>query len=187
ISKTAEICEKVFNIKEYHTIVADATGFGYDDTVKLSYLRGRQIREVKSHVKTEVLIGVRGKKKIVIGVAVDGAYSDELKLLWTILDKVKLKAQHFLADGYYDSVKLIEYLEKRQIKCVIPISETIRQGVRNAYRKLVKSRYEDERYYRRMYKRGRYKVEQLFGNVKMAWGDRDRTRIYELARLFVMV
>ncbi|MCS7196434.1 MAG: transposase [Aquificaceae bacterium] len=85
------------------------------------------------------------------------------------------------------SVKLIEYLEKRQIKCVIPISETIRQGVRNDYRKLVKGRYEDERYYRRMYKRGRYKVEQLFGNVKMAWGDRDRTRIYELARLFVMV
>ncbi|MDW8237927.1 MAG: transposase, partial [Aquificaceae bacterium] len=108
-------------------------------------------------------IGVRGKKKIVIGVAVDGAYSDELKLLWTILDKVKLKAQHFLADGYYDSVKLIEYLEKRQIKCVIPISETIRQGVRNAYRKLVKSRYEDERYYRRIYRRGRYKVEHEDG------------------------
>ncbi|MEN3028600.1 MAG: hypothetical protein ABDH29_05185 [Aquificaceae bacterium] len=30
-------------------------------------------------------------------------------------------------------------------------------------------------------------MEQLFGNVKRIWGDRDRTRIYELARLFVMV
>ncbi|MCS7277297.1 MAG: hypothetical protein NZ531_00445, partial [Aquificaceae bacterium] len=42
-------------------------------------------------------------------------------------------------------------------------------------------------YYIRIYRRGRYKVEQLFVNVKMAWGDRDRTRIYELAMLFVMV
>ncbi|MCS7083431.1 MAG: hypothetical protein NZL90_00410 [Aquificaceae bacterium] len=42
-------------------------------------------------------------------------------------------------------------------------SETIRQGVRNAYRKLVKGRYEDERYYRRIYRRGRYKVEHEDG------------------------
>ncbi|MCX8075713.1 MAG: hypothetical protein N3C57_01655 [Aquificaceae bacterium] len=92
MSKTAEICEKVFDIKEYHVLVADATGFGYDDTVKLSYLRGRQIREVRAHVKTEVLIGVRGKKKIVLGVSVGEAYSDELKLLWAILDRAEFKA-----------------------------------------------------------------------------------------------
>ncbi|MCX8164225.1 MAG: hypothetical protein N3D14_02385 [Aquificaceae bacterium] len=53
----------------------------------------------------------------------------------------------------YDSVRLISYFEQKQVKCVIPMSETIRQGVRNAYRKFVKSRY---------------KVEQLFGNMKMA-------------------
>ncbi|MCS7196908.1 MAG: hypothetical protein NZ827_06545 [Aquificaceae bacterium] len=74
ISKTAEICEKVFNIKEYHTIVADATGFGYDDTVKLSYLRGRQIREVKSHIKTEVLIGV---------ISITGGYIGMAGIRWS--------------------------------------------------------------------------------------------------------
>ncbi|MCS6998550.1 MAG: hypothetical protein NZL86_04045 [Aquificaceae bacterium] len=82
---------------------------------------------------------------------------------------------------------MISYFEERRIKCVIPISETIRQGVRNAYRKLVKGRYEDEKHYRKIYKHGRYKIEQLFGNIKLTWGDKDRTRIYELARLFVMV
>ncbi|MCX8164515.1 MAG: hypothetical protein N3D14_03895 [Aquificaceae bacterium] len=71
--------------------MADATGFGYNDTVKLSYIRGKQIREVKSHVKIEVLIGVRGKKKMVLGVAVDSVYFDELKLLWTMLGRVKVK------------------------------------------------------------------------------------------------
>ncbi|MCS6875720.1 MAG: hypothetical protein NZM36_02520 [Aquificaceae bacterium] len=99
LSKTAEICEKVLDIKEYHAVVADATGFGYDDTVKLSYLRGKQIRQVKAHVKTEALIGVRGKKKIVLGVAVGEAYADELKLLWSMLDRAEFKAQHFVADG----------------------------------------------------------------------------------------
>ncbi|MCS7214477.1 MAG: transposase [Candidatus Calescibacterium sp.] len=146
LSKTAEICEKVLDIKEYHAVVADATGFGYDDTVKLNYLRGKQIRQVKAHVKTEALIGVRGKKKIVLGVAVGEAYSDELKLLWSMLDRAEFKAQHFVADGYYDSVRLIKHFEQRQIKCVTPISERMRQEVRNRYRKLVKERYEDERY-----------------------------------------
>ncbi|MCX8075830.1 MAG: transposase, partial [Aquificaceae bacterium] len=168
-------------------LVADATGFGYDDTVKLNYLRGRQIREVKAHVKTEVLIGVGGKKKIVLGVAVGKAYSDELKLLWAILDRAEFKAQHFVADGYYDSVRLIKHFEQRQIKCVTPISERTRQEVRNRYRKLVKESYEDERYYRKIYQRSRYDVEQLFGNVRRACGDRDNTRLYELASVFVLV
>ncbi|MCX7990294.1 MAG: hypothetical protein N2648_06640, partial [Aquificaceae bacterium] len=58
----------------YHTIVADATGFGYDDTVKLSYLRGRQIREVKSHIKTEVLIGV---------ISITGGYIGMAGIRWS--------------------------------------------------------------------------------------------------------
>ncbi|MCX8075601.1 MAG: hypothetical protein N3C57_01090 [Aquificaceae bacterium] len=84
-------------------------------------------------------------------------------------------------------MRLIKHFEQRQIKCVIPISETTRQEVRNRYRKVVKERYEDERYYRRICGRSRYEVEQLFGNVKRAWGDRDNTRLYELASVFVLV
>ncbi|MCS7308131.1 MAG: transposase [Aquificaceae bacterium] len=128
-----------------------------------------------------------GKKKIVLGVAVGKAYSDELKLLWSMLDRAEFKAQHFVADGYYDSVRLIKHFEQRQIKCVTPISERTRQEVRNRYRKLVKERYEDERYYRRICGRSRYEVEQLFGNVRRACGDRDNTRLYELASVFVLV
>ncbi|MCS7308509.1 MAG: hypothetical protein NZ526_08190, partial [Aquificaceae bacterium] len=79
------------------------------------------------------------------------------------------------------------HFEQRQIKCVTPISERTRQEVRNRYGKLVKERYEDERYYRKIYKRNRYKVEQLFGNVKRACGDRDNTRLYKLASVFVLV
>ncbi|MCS7214305.1 MAG: transposase [Candidatus Calescibacterium sp.] len=124
---------------------------------------------------------------MVLGVKVGEAYSDELKLLWAILDRAEFKAQHFVADGYYDSVRLIKHFEQRQIKCVIPISETPKQEVRNRYRKVVKERYEDERYHRKIYRRNRYKVEQLFGNVKRAWGDRDNTRLYKLASVSVLI
>ncbi|MCX7873190.1 MAG: transposase [Caldimicrobium sp.] len=141
--------------------------------MKLSYFKDKQIKEAKAYVKIEDLTGVSGKKKIVLGVAVGKTYSDELKLWWAILDRAEFKVQHFVADGYNDSVRLIEHFEQRQIKCVIPISETMGQEVSNKNRKVAKERYEDKRFYMMMYRRDRYEMEQLFGNAKRACGDRD--------------
>ena len=48
--------------KEIYTAIADGTGFGYDEAYYLNNKRGAEIRKVKSHIKTEVLIGsVKGK------------------------------------------------------------------------------------------------------------------------------
>ncbi|MDW8095836.1 MAG: hypothetical protein RMI51_03445 [Aquificaceae bacterium] len=63
----------------------------------------------------------------------------------------------------------------------------MRQEVGNRYRKLIKERYEDERYKSKICERSRYEVGQLFGNVRRACGDRDNTRLYELASVFVLV
>jgi len=49
-------------LKEFHCLIADGTGFGYSDTSRLTWLRGKEIRQVKSHIKTELLVGVVKKK-----------------------------------------------------------------------------------------------------------------------------
>ncbi|MEM5810213.1 MAG: hypothetical protein QW156_04975 [Candidatus Aenigmatarchaeota archaeon] len=38
----------MLKIKEFYTIMADGTGFGYDETIKLSYLRGKELRNVEN-------------------------------------------------------------------------------------------------------------------------------------------
>ncbi len=56
--------------KEFHCLIADGTGFGYSDTFRLSWMKGKEIRQVKSHVKTEVLVGVVKGKTVVVDVNV---------------------------------------------------------------------------------------------------------------------
>ncbi|RUM59074.1 MAG: hypothetical protein DSY59_04960, partial [Persephonella sp.] len=54
------------------------------------------------------------------------------------------------------------------------------------YRLKVKENYE-KGFKRKVYKRYRYKVEQLIGNVKNWFGDRFNTKSFELAQRYVLV
>lgn len=180
IKQIAQEIEKILNIKEYYAVMADGTGFGYDGTFTLSYLRGKRLREVKSHIKTEVLIGIWGKYVICVGIKAGKAYTDEIVLLNEILSKTHIKARYFIADAYYGKIELIRYMEESEkAMCIIPIKDTPHRSVRNIYRKSVKERYEDG-YYRRIYKK-RSVVERFIGNVKNKWGDRDRTKEFRIA------
>ncbi len=65
--------------KEFHCLIADGTDFGYFDTFKLLWMKGKEIRQVRSHVKTEVLVGAVKRKAVVVGVNTGRAYSDECR------------------------------------------------------------------------------------------------------------
>jgi len=66
---------------------------------------------------------------------------------------------------------------------VIPVEDTIRHKVRNPCRKRLKEIYEKNK---ELY-RERYKIEQFFGKIKNAYGDRDNTKIYNLACISVLM
>jgi len=73
IQKTAEEIMKELEAKEFYVLISDGTGFGYRDTYKLPWLRGKEIREVQSHVKTELLVGLVKGKTVVVGANVGKA------------------------------------------------------------------------------------------------------------------
>ena len=74
---SVQIIAKVGKINK---LIVDGTGFGYNDTYRLMWERGKRLKEVKSHIKTEVFIATKGKLTFPIEVEVSTAYSDERKL-----------------------------------------------------------------------------------------------------------
>ncbi len=47
IYTTAREIMKVLKAKKFHCLIADGTGFGYFDTFKLLWMKGKEIRQVK--------------------------------------------------------------------------------------------------------------------------------------------
>jgi len=83
-------------------LIVDGTGFGYDEVYNQLWERGKRLKEVKSHIKTEVLIAVKGDLSFPIGVVAGLPYSDERRLLIQILDEVKpAEDSLFLGDKIY--------------------------------------------------------------------------------------
>jgi hypothetical protein len=66
---------------------------------------------------------------------------------------------------------------------IIPVMDTIHTRVRNSGRLWAKGNYEEKR---DIYKRNRYKVEQVIGIVKSRFGDRDKTKDFHVASLYVL-
>jgi hypothetical protein len=176
----------IAEIGDIDSLIVDGTGFGYNEMYKQTWERGKRLKEVKSHIKTEVLIAVKGNLTFPIGVAVGLPYSDERKLLREILDKVKIaEGSLILGDKIYgmDNKLAKKLIDELKVKPIIPVEDSIRYKVRDPYRKKLKEIYEENK---ELYK-GRYRIEQLFGKIKNAYGDRDNTRIYKLASVFVLM
>jgi hypothetical protein len=74
-------------------------------------------------------------------------------------------------------------IEELKLKPVIPVEDTLRRKVKNKYRNKIKAIYDENK---EIYK-DRYKIEQLFGKIKNAYGDRDNTKNYNLASVFVLI
>lgn len=184
IEKTAQEILKVLQAKELHCLIADGTGFGYADSYFLRSKRGKELREVKAHIKTEVLVGVVRGKSFVVGVKAEEAYSDENRLLKEMLKKMFLRAKYFMGDAYYGkSVEVLKRIRELGMKAIVPVRDSMRMKVKNSYRRWAKRNYEE---HKEVYKRYRYRVEQVIGVVKNLFGDRERVYEFHLGCLYVL-
>ncbi len=143
-----------------------------------------KIRKVKSHVKVELCVGVVKGKSVVVGINVGKAYSDEHKLLKPILDALKVRAMYFLADAYYGNrVKVLQKVKELGIKAIVPIRDSLHKKVKDPYRLWAEQNYEERK---KVYRRYRYRVEQVIGIVKNLFGDRDMVLDRDVATLYAL-
>jgi len=168
--------------KEVELFIPDGTGFGYDGLYRLSWRRGKEMREVSSHVKTEVVV-VRDKTgmDIVYSISTGPPYSDERRLVEPLLKGADIKAEAVIADGM--SVKILEMFKRIGAKVIVPIREGMWTRVRNSLRLEVMNLYRREK---GVYKR-RYIVEQVIGKVKNAYGRCEGAKRLELAVKYVWI
>ena len=183
IHTTAREIMRELKAREFHCLIADGTGFGYSDTFRLLWMKGKEIRQVRSHVKTEVLVGVVKGKAVVVGVNTGRAYSDECRLLSTMLRNIKFRARYFLGDAYYGKVDILREVKRLNMYAIVPVRDTTHTRVRHSIRLWAKCNYESRR---KVYKRNRYRVEQVIGIVKNRFGDRDCVRDFHTASLYVL-
>jgi hypothetical protein len=106
-----KLIKRGFNLKAY---IIDGTGWSYRDLYPLKLLRGKEVRKIKSHVRTIALVGISAKKRMVLAALSGKAYANEVKLAIQLLFKTQLPRDGpFLADKAYDSIDFLELIEKK--------------------------------------------------------------------------
>ena len=169
--------------KEVELFIPDGTGFGYDGMYRLNWMRGKEIREVSSHVKTVVVV-VRDKdgRDVVYRVSTGPPYSDERRLVEPLIKRAGVRAKVVLADGLYGmGIKILKEFKEIGTKVIVPIKDGVWNRVRHPIRREVMEIYKRER---GIYKK-RYIVEQVIGKVKNAYGRCEGARKLENAIKFV--
>ncbi|RTZ59581.1 MAG: hypothetical protein DSZ31_03695 [Gammaproteobacteria bacterium] len=184
----AKKISEILEVKNFELIMADGTGFGFEDSIFLSFKRGKELRKVKSHVMTEVLVTHTKGISFFVGVNTDKAYTEEGKLLLELLKEVEreglLKGEFFVADSLYGNrIKVLEKFKLLGFKLVVNTKESLRRRIRHPLRKEAKEMYETNRdiYWKR------YRIEQAIGIVKECFGDRDYTKKFYLAQIKTLI
>jgi len=176
--------------KELRFLIIDGTGFKYNEIYPLKILRGKEIKEVKSHVKVVVLsVHLKNGKRFILTALPGESYASEVKLGEKIVRWLNergfiwraLKGKPFLGDKAYDSVKFIELVLLAGLKPYIKIRETARMGIRSEIRLKCKELLESDEIYR-----FRGLIESIFGEIKQDIGSYERTKSFHIAQLFVL-
>jgi hypothetical protein len=131
--------EKIKDVIQYY--IADATGFAYGDIYSLKWKRGIEVKQIKSHIRLEVIIAVDNKgKALILGCETGKAYASEIKLLNQILNKVDfIKGLPFIADKGYDSISVIQKILDIGLIPAIKIKEIFRVKIKHPLRQLSKN------------------------------------------------
>ena len=108
----------------------------------MKWLKGQELRKVRSHVKAVMLVGMVKGKEVVVGVNVGRAYLDENKLLMPMLERMEFRARYFIGDACYGkSVEVLKKVKELGMEAVVPVKDTHRTRVRDSYRLWVKENY----------------------------------------------
>ncbi len=95
-------------------------------------MKGKEIRQVRSHVKTEILVGAVKGKAVVVGVNTGRAYSDECRFLNTMLEHIKFRARYFLGDAYYGKVEILRKVRGLNMCAIVHVRDTVHTRVRHS-------------------------------------------------------
>ncbi|ADY73946.1 transposase IS4 family protein [Desulfurobacterium thermolithotrophum DSM 11699] len=176
--------------KELRFLIIDGTGFKYNEIYPLKILRGKEIKEVKSHVKVVVLsVHLKDGKRFILTALPGESYASEVKLGEKIVRWLNergfiwraLKGKPFLGDKAYDSIKFIELVLLVGLKPYIKVRETLRKGIKSEIRLKCKELLESDEIYR-----FRGLIESIFGEVKQDVGSYEKTKSFHIAQLFVL-
>jgi len=118
--------------------MVDGTGYGFRDRYALKWFRGTEVRLVQSHVRLVLLVAVDDKgKAVVLGGAVGSPYTSEVELLRRILArKSALPSLPLVGDRVYDSIDLLQQVQKLGAQPAIRIKTTWRYSIRHQLRQI---------------------------------------------------
>ncbi|GIV08966.1 MAG: hypothetical protein KatS3mg019_1057 [Fimbriimonadales bacterium] len=164
----------------------DGTGVGYAGTFFAQYLRGAEVRRQRSHVKAVALGYWQGGRVWVAGLELGQAYAEEGRLLGAWVGRYGrggLSAGTVLVGDrlYGHRARLLGLLEQVGFLPVMRVEDSMWLRVRAGSRLRARSRA-------LVYgwaPMGRYRIEQVFGGVKGAYGSVCRARSWLGARVWV--
>jgi hypothetical protein len=167
-------------------VLVDGTGVGYNTPFYARYRRGAEIRRLRSHIKAVVLGYWQGGVVWVVGASLGGAYADEGRLLGAWLQAygsgVVGSGALLVGDKLYGyRARLLEQVEQVGWVPVVRVEPGVRQRVRAGSRVRALGRL--GRYGWAL--RARYRIEQVFGSVKRAYGSYVECRSAVQARRWV--
>lgn len=167
--------------KKLKFVIIDGTGFSFNDIYPLQYLRGTEVRKVKSHVRALALVASTGKERFFVGAESGEAYASEIKMAEKLIPRYSFKKNlPFLGDKGFDSVFLLQLIKKRGALPCIKMKDTMRYGIKDPERK--KSKQNEC-----LYGGKRTLIEGLFGNVKQKTTSHIRAFKQNIAEVFALL
>lgn len=162
-------------------MIIDGTGFSFNDSYPLTYLRGTEIRKVQSHVRAIALVATNGKERFVAGVIQGKPYEGEIPLAKQLVARFSFRANlPFLGDKGFDSIEFIEQLMQQQCLPCIKVRETYRHAVRHHAR--LNSKENEAQHGQK-----RTLIESLFGNAKQKLTSHIKTKHMQLAQTYALL
>ena len=162
-------------------MIIDGTGFSFNDSYPLAYLRGTEVRKVQSHVRAIALVATNGKERFVAGVIQGKPYEGEIPLAKQLVSRFSFRPNlPFLGDKGFDSIEFIEQLTKQQCLPCIKVRETHRHAVRHHARL-------DSKENEKQHGQKRTLIESLFGNAKQKLTSHIKTKHMQLAQTYALL
>jgi hypothetical protein len=147
---------------KWQSLMVDGTGYGFRDRYALKWFRGTEVRLVQSHVRLVLLVVVDDKgKAVVLGGAVGSPYASEVELLRRILArKSALPSLPLVGDRVYDSIDLLQQIQKLGAQPAIRIKTTWCYSIRHQLRQISHRGWEK-------WGSQRYRIEGVSGSIKI--------------------
>jgi hypothetical protein len=158
-------------------VLVDGTGWGFDTPYYAQYRRGAAIRQMRSHGKGVILGYWRGGVVWLVGASLGDAYANEAHLMAEWLDRyggaggtglpVPCGEALWVGDKLYGrQARLLERVEAVGWLPVVRVAPSLYQSVRAPSRLRALARLGEYGWALKE----RYRIEQVFGSVKSAYG-----------------